>query len=72
MARTWLSITVELLCDLRRRLESALDGKGTFQAFRAAAEKAGLEERWLVFSADTELGRTRARLAEHGIRAALP
>lgn len=58
--------------DLRRRLETALDGKGAFQAFRAAAEEAGLEERWLVFSADMELGRTRARLAEHGIRAALP
>lgn len=58
--------------DLRRRLETALDGKGAFQAFRAAVEEAELEERWFVFSADIELGRTRARLAEHDISAVLP
>ena len=58
--------------DLRRRLETALDGKGAFQAFRSAIDEADLVERWLVFSADAEQGRARERLAEHDIRPALP
>lgn len=58
--------------DLRRRLEAALDGGGAFRAFRAAVDETGLTEKWLVFSADMELGRTRARLADHDIRVALP
>lgn len=57
---------------VRQSLETALNGTGAFKAFRAAVEASGLEERWIVFSSDMQLGRARARLAEQNIRAALP
>lgn len=56
----------------RQRLETALDGQDVSQSFRAAVEETGLEERWIVFAADLQWGRARARLAEHDIRAELP
>lgn len=58
--------------DLRRRLESAIEGRGAFRRFRDAVDEVGLVESWHRFSDDRQVGRARAYLAAEGIRALPP
>jgi Uncharacterised protein family (UPF0158) len=58
--------------DLRRRLESAIEGKGAFRRFRDAVYEEDLVEQWRRFSDDREIGRARAYLADEGIRVLPP
>lgn len=53
---------------LRQRLERAIEGKGAFRRFRDLVHQEGLAEQWYAFSSDRQLGRTRAFLADQGIR----
>jgi hypothetical protein len=55
--------------DLRRRLESAIDGKGAFRRFRNVVDEEDLVDGWRRFSEDRDVGRARAYLAGEGIRA---
>ncbi len=55
--------------DLRRRLESAIEGKGAFRRFRGVLHDEDLVSQWRRFSDDREIGHARAFLAENGIRA---
>jgi hypothetical protein len=56
--------------DLRRRLESAIEGKGAFRRFRGLLHDEDLMGQWRRFSDDREIGHARAYLAENGIRVA--
>jgi hypothetical protein len=58
--------------DLRRRLETAIEGKGAFRRFRNAVHEEDLAEHWNRFFDDREIGRARAYLADQGIRVLPP
>jgi hypothetical protein len=58
--------------ELRRRLESAIEGKGAFRRFRGVLDDEDLVSQWRRFSDDREIGHARAYLAENGIRAVPP
>lgn len=56
---------------LRQRLQRATEGRGAFRRFRDVIHDHDhdLAARWTAFATDRQLGRARAYLAEHGIRA---
>ncbi len=54
--------------ELRERLQQAIEGKGAFRRFRDLVHDQNLADSWYVFSADRQLGRARAYLADEGIR----
>lgn len=54
--------------ELRRRLETAIEGKGAFRRFRDVIHAEGLVDAWHRLSDERELGRARSLLAEAGIR----
>ena len=53
---------------MRERLERAIEGRGAFGRFRELAHEENLAEQWYAYSADRQLGRARAFLADEGIR----
>lgn len=54
---------------LRARLERSIQGQGAFGRFRDLVHDEDLTEQWWVFSADRRIGRARAVLADHHLRA---
>ena len=53
---------------LQSRMQQAIAGKGAFRRFRDLVHEENLAEAWYAFSADRQLGRARAFLADQGIR----
>ncbi|GFZ86928.1 UPF0158 family protein [Nesterenkonia alkaliphila] len=58
--------------ELKERMESAIEGRGAFRAFRALLREEGLSEAWELFSADRRIGRARQLLAAEGITVTHP
>ncbi|GFZ86908.1 hypothetical protein [Nesterenkonia alkaliphila] len=58
--------------ELRERIESAIEGRGAFRAFRALLREESLSMAWELFSTDRKLGRVRQLLAAEGITVTYP
>ncbi len=54
---------------LSARLEQAIQGQGAFGRFRDLVHDEDLTEQWSAFSTDRRIGRARAFLADHHLRA---
>lgn len=54
---------------LRQQMERAIEGRGAFGRFRDLVHDEGLADQWHAFATDRQVGRARAFLAAHGIRA---